>query len=54
MLDFDDYIPVSVCTSHKTFVPCRHEKLNDPCHYTSDPATVELVRKYQSKESNND
>lgn len=53
-LDFDDYIPTMVCTNHQSFVPCRHYGLNDPCHYTSDAATVELVRKHQSKETNND
>lgn len=44
----NDYIPTTVCSTHQRFAPCR---TNAPtCHYTSDPAKVEAVRKFQSNE----
>lgn len=53
---FEDYTPTMVCTSHMSFVPCRHTKLDSQCHYTSEGKVVEMVRRYQSsnEEENND
>lgn len=53
-LDFDDYGPMMVCTAHMSYVPCRHSKFDSPCQMTSEGAKVELVRKYQAKENEND
>lgn len=52
--DHIGYVPTMVCTSHMSYIPCRHNKFDSPCQMTSEGAKVELVRKYQSKENEND
>lgn len=36
---------LTVCTTHRRFVPCRKR---DGCRFSSDPKDVESVRQYQA------
>jgi hypothetical protein len=45
-LDLGNYdVPVTVCVTHKRFVPCR--KGNEDCEWSSAPGDIGMVRWWQ-------
>ncbi len=40
-------VPVTVCLGHMRFIPCRGKPAG-ACVWSSDPADVEAVRRYQA------